>query len=143
MQYYHAYVLSKCMDDWTEYVISIAKELLGNSGLTSKETLEEFNDIGNYCRGTSHNPLGNDRLNTNPKFLFKHDIIKWLADKSNVLKISECKLKTPIEMSFNLTKEQFKIVQDTSNMYGDSLIGRTKTLKMVSQQSLWRNPLTQ
>ncbi len=143
MQYYHAYVLSKCMDDWTEYVINIAKELLENSGLTSKETLEEFNDVGNYCRGTSHNPLGNDRMNTNPKFLFKYDITKWLSDKSNILKISECKLNAPIEMSFNLTDEQFKIVQDTSDMYGDSLIGRTKTLKMVSQQSLWRNPLTQ
>ncbi|QLH02214.1 radical SAM protein [Nitrosopumilus cobalaminigenes] len=142
MQYYHAYVLSKCMDDWTEYVISIAKELLENSGSSSQEISEEFNDVANYCRGTSHNPLGNDRMNTNPKFSFKHDITKWLADKSNTLKISECKLKAPIEMSFNLTKEQFKIVQDTSEMYGDSLIGRTKTLKMVSQQSLWRNPST-
>ena len=143
MQYYHAYVLSKCMDDWTEYVIIIARELLENSGLVSKETLEEFNDVANYCRGTSHNPLGNDRMNTIPKFLFKYDITKWLSDKSNVLKISECKLNIPIEISFNLTEEQFKIVQDTADMYGNSLIGRTKTLKMVSQQSLWRNPFTQ
>ena len=39
-----------------------------------------------------------------------------------------------------LTDEQYKIIQDTLDMYGESLVEKTKVLKMISQHHLWRHP---
>ena len=140
-QYYQAMVLTECMDIWTEYALQISKDLLVENGTFSKEIKNEFSAICDYCRGACFNPLGTDRMKTNPEFLFAYDITKWLSDESDNLFLKDCKLSSPHKMIFRLTDEQFKIIQDTLEMYSNTIIGKTKVLKMVSQQTLWRTPL--
>ncbi len=96
------------MDEWTEYALSTANDLL-QKGVTWNEEIErQFHDVGNYCRGRCHNPLGKDRMQTNPEFTFYYDIIKWLSDNSDNMLLDECKLPEPVKTVFKLTDEQYK-----------------------------------
>ena len=139
--YHHkAVVISEYMDDWTEYVIESARILIKNSNNYNDELENQFESVANYCRGLSHNVLGQDRLDTNPQYEFEYDIPSWLSPKTN-LKLNNFKLDAKLKISFQLDDEQFKMVQDNIDIYGHSRIGKSKTLKMLPNQKLWRHPL--
>ena len=140
IQYYHALVLAQYTDEWTEYTLNIAYNLLKEKGNLNEYLEEQFNDITNYCFGLSKNPLDKDRMLTIPEFELQYDITKWLASKTN-LSLSSFKLSAPCKVMFLITEKQYKIVQDTLNMYSDNLVGRTKALKSISIHNLWRTPV--
>ena len=143
IKYHGAAVLSECMDEWTEYALSIANDLLWKNVTWNEEIEKQFHDVGNYCRGRCHNPLGKDRMQTNPEFTFYYDIIKWLTDNSDNMLLDECKLPEPVKTVFSLTNEQYKFINDTLDLYGDNLIGKTKARLLESTQTIWRKPITQ
>jgi radical SAM superfamily enzyme YgiQ (UPF0313 family) len=138
--HYLAVVVSEGMDDWTEHVIQTTSNLIKKLTGFNEELESEFKSVTNFSRGLSHNVLGQDRLKTNPEYYFKYDIPKWLSPK-NTKKLNELKLDSKTKVSFALDNEQYKIVQDNIDVYGDSDIGRSKTLKMTPNQKLWRKPL--
>ena len=138
--HYKAVVISEYMDDWTEHVIEAARILIKNSNNYNDELENQFESVANYCRGLSHNVLGQDRLDTNPHYEFEYDIPSWLSPKTN-LKLNNFKLDAKLKISFQLDDEQFKMVQDNIDIYGHSRIGKSKTLKMLPNQKLWRHPL--
>ena len=138
--HYKAVVISEYMDDWTEHVIEAARILIKNSNNYNDELENQFESVANYCRGLSHNVLGQDRLDTNPQYEFEYDIPSWLSPKTN-LKLNNFKLDAKLKISFQLDDEQFKMVQDNIDIYGHSRIGKSKTLKMLPNQKLWRHPL--
>ena len=143
IKYHGAAVLSECMDEWTEYALSIANDLLRKDVTWNEEIEKQFHDVGNYCRGRCHNPLGKDRMQTNPEFTFYYDIIKWLSDNSDNMLLDECKLPEPVKTVFSLTNEQYKFINDTLDLYGDNLIGKTKARLLESTQTIWRKPTIQ
>ena len=118
--------------------LNIAKNILVESKEYDSGTEIEFSQIANYCHGVSHNTMGIDRMSTNPKFEFSYDIIKWLDGS---MPLSEFKLEKPLEISFNLTDEQYKSVQDTVDMFGNTKVGRSKAMRMIAVESLWRRPI--
>lgn len=138
IRFHHTMILSECMDDWTEYVLQIAHELLEKNGKINTEILTQFNDISNYCRGKSHNPLGDDRMNTNPEFTFNYDIDKWLDEILDVEMLEKYRLSESKKMIFKLTDEQFKIIEDNIQLFGHTTVGYTKALKMVPERMFWR-----
>ena len=138
--HYKAVVISEYMDDWTEHVIEAARILIKNSNNYNDEFENQFESVANYCKGLSHNVLGQDRLDTNPQYEFEYDIPSWLSSKTN-LKLNNFKLDAKLKISFQLDDEQFKMVQDNIDIYGHSRIGKSKTLKMLPNQKLWRHPL--
>jgi len=143
IKYHGVAVLSECMDEWTEYALSIANDLLRKNVTWNEEIEKQFHDVGNYCRGRCHNPLGKDRMQTNPEFTFYYDIVKWLSDNSDNMLLDECKLPEPVKTVFRLTNEQYKFINDTLALYGDNLIGKTKARLLESTQTVWRKPITQ
>lgn len=140
MQYHHAEVLLTCMEDWTDYVLKIAYQILDEHNKLDNNTKEEFETIHNYCKGCSHNPLGDDRMHTTSEYNLNYNIIGWLTDKSDNTLLSDYRLKKSKKYKFILTVDDFKVIDDTRKMYGNSLVGWTKTLKMIPQQILWRKP---
>jgi len=138
--HYKAVVISEYMDDWTEHVIESAHTVIKNSNNYNDELENQFESVANYCKGLSHNVLGQDRLDTNPQYEFEYDIPSWLSPKTN-LKLNNFKLDAKLKISFQLDDEQFKMVQDNIDIYGHSRIGKSKTLKMLPNQKLWRHPL--
>jgi hypothetical protein len=138
--HYLAIVISEAMDDWTEYVIETAHNLIKDLHNYNEELENEFQSVSNYSCGLAHNVLGTDRLDTNPEYYFDYDVSKWLSPKNNQ-KLSALKLDKKLKISFRLDDEQFKIVQDNIDVYGHSNIGKSKTLKMTPNQKLWRKPI--
>ena len=138
--HYKAVVISESMDHWTEHVINSAKLLLEKTNVYDDKLKNQFESVANYCRGLSHNVLGQDRLDTNPTYDFEYDIPSWLTPKNNK-KLDNFKLDSKIKISFELDDDQFKMVQDNIDVYGHSRIGKSKTLKMLPNQKLWRRPL--
>jgi hypothetical protein len=117
--------------------------LIKNSNNYNDELENKFEDIANYCRGLSFNVFGQERLDTNPEYEFGYDIPSWLSPK-NDLKLNNFKLATKLKISFQLDNEQYKVVQDSIDIYGHSRVGKSKTLKMLFSdggQKLWRRPL--
>ncbi len=138
--HYKAVVISEIMDDWTEHVINSAHSLIKNIENYNSDLESQFKSVANYCRGLSHNVLGIDRKDTNPEFEFEFNIPLWLAPK-NDSKLSNFKLNSKLLITFQLDEDQFKMVQDNIDVYGHSRIGKSKTLKMLPNQKLWRRPL--
>jgi len=138
IRYHHAVTLVKCMDEWTEYVLTIAKQLLQNENKLEK-VKNKFEEIGNFCRGTTYNPLGKDRQNTNPEYTFQYDIRKWMEENSDELKLEEFLFQEPVKGIFRFSDEKFKVVKDSLNLYGNTFSGFYKGLKMVPQYVLCRD----
>lgn len=139
IQYHHALVTVDYMDYWTEFTIEIADELIKQS-LSNYEGLEEqTNDIYNFCRGLCHNTMSEDSLSTNPQYIFKYDIKNWLKDENKPL--TKFRFEKPTNVKFELTEEQFRIIQDQINIRGKTSHGRAMALKRVHVSTIWRRPL--
>ena len=78
-------------------------------------------------------------MKTNPKYSFTYDVTQWLKDLSDT-KLELFEMEKSKELIFIYTKEQNKIIQDDIDFNGDTLIGKTKALKAIPFQMLWRKP---
>ena len=140
MYNYLAEVTAESMDDWAGYILEIAYDFINASEKKDITWKAKFQDVSNFCRGTAHNTLGKDRMQTNPSFEFKYDVMKWLEETHDT-NLDNFLLKYPYRISFELTEKQFKSVQDTLNAYGDTMVGKSKALRMISSTNLWRHPV--
>ena len=97
-----------------------------------------FRDIINYCTGLGHNTLGDDRMSTNPEFLFDYDIESWLDDKNNKT-LSRFKLDKKRTISFQFSSNGSKVIQDELDRQNiNSGIGQA--LKNIQLQTQFRKP---
>jgi radical SAM superfamily enzyme YgiQ (UPF0313 family) len=139
VRYYVAVVMATCMDEWTDYVLAVAHELLQENNKFDEELEIQFRDVANFCRGKGHNPLGKNRMETNPEFIFNYDIPKWLDDNYDKLSLDECVLRNNTKGIFKLSDEKFKVVEDNLNLFGTTFNGYYKGLKMLPQHVLYRD----
>ena len=79
-------------------------------------------------------------METNPEFEFEYDIIGWLKNIEEE-PLEKFKLINSQNISFELTQKQFQTVQDTLKAYGDTIVGKSKALRMISSTNLWRKPI--
>lgn len=140
IQFHHALVVSKYAKDWTQYILDIAYELLQEKMQINDELNNQFKNISNYCYGLCHNLMGNDRMTTNPVYTFDYNVIRWLTDKDE-LPLIKFKLDSKITLSFRLTEEQYKIVQDKLEIFGNTFVGMGQVIKRIPRKMLWRNPV--
>ena len=77
---------------------------------------------------------------TNPEFDFNYNVIEWIKSV-NELSLDNFLLPDPIKISFQLSDEQFTAVQKSLEMYGETIVGKSKALRMISSTNLWRRPV--
>ncbi|MDC0170124.1 radical SAM protein, partial [Candidatus Nitrosopelagicus sp.] len=135
--YYHALVISNHMSDWIEFVIDAATKMLSQETKNNIQILEQFNSVSTYCRGIGHNVLGDDRMKTEPEFLFKYDIIEWLASGTSS-SLSNFKNFKNLKLKFKLSDEQYSLVEDNFSVFGKSVSGKSQVIKVVPESKLWR-----
>ena len=85
-----------------------------------------------------HNTLGDDRMLTNPEFLFDYDIENWLTDKNNKT-LNQFKLDKKRTISFQFSKSESKVIQDELDRQNTD-IGRSQALKRLPMQIQFRKP---
>ena len=138
MQYHNALVRYSCMDEWTQFAGNIVFGLLKRKKIISYELENQLKNIINYCIGLGHNTLGDDRMSTNPEFLFDYDIENWLTDKNNKT-LSKFKLDKKRTVSFQFSNNDSKMIQDELDRQNtDSGIGQA--LKNIHLQTQFRKP---
>ncbi len=141
MRHYNAKVVAEMMDDWTEHILKIGHNLLQKNNLLINETKKQFQSISEYCRGLSHNPLGRDRMNTNPEFSFEYDIVSWINSLDEE-PLEKFKYDSAKKFIFTLTNEQFKLIEDKLQVFGDTTEGKSQVIKRLGEGLLlWRNPI--
>jgi len=142
VQYHHAIVTVEHMDDWTKYILQIAHDLLIENKSLNGEVEKQFNEISNYCKGISFNPLAENRMSTNPEFMFDYDIPQWVEDLTDS-KLENFKFSIPTKIVFKLTEKQFNEVQDEFKLFGDNPTGQAQVVKSCYGNNLriWRYPI--
>jgi tRNA A37 methylthiotransferase MiaB len=138
IQFHHAMVMSKYFEEWTENVILVAENLI-KSKINFDEILEvKFQNIANYCRGLTFNILGKDRKNVKAEYEFGYNISKWL--KNSKLELNDVKFQHPTKIKFEISDEQYKIVQNEIDRYGESFTGISKATRHLQFQFFLRKP---
>jgi hypothetical protein len=61
-------------------------------------------------------------------------------DGTHGMKLTNFKFNHPKKILFTYTKDQNKVINDNLDFYGNNLIGKTKALKSIPFQQLWRRP---
>ena len=79
-------------------------------------------------------------MKTNPSYQFKFNLRKWVNDP-NETPLSNFKLSLPSKLEFRITEEQFKVVEDKIDIFGNSTIGMAQVIKRIPRKMLWRNPV--
>ena len=139
--YYHALSISEYTSYWTEFVLQISEMMINQGKKISKDVNQQFQSVANYCRGLGYNILGKDRMQTEPKFFLDYDITAWInAGKSSSL--SNFKNKKREEVVFQLTDEQFNLVEDNLGIFGNTPAGRSQVIKVIPESKWWRRAVT-
>jgi radical SAM superfamily enzyme YgiQ (UPF0313 family) len=138
--YYHALVISEQISDWTEFVLQISETMLNQDEKISKEVEQQFFSVSNYSRGLGYNILGKDRMQTEPKFFLDYNIMAWMNTGISS-SLSNFKNKKRKQVVFQLTDEQFNLVEDNLGVFGNTLAGRSQVIKVVPESKWWRKPL--
>ncbi len=144
MYYYTGQLLSENFEEWVEYVNMIAHELLKETKNFDDMLEKQFLEVNSFCKGMSHNILGNDSLTDNPEYDFEYDIINWLKDTNNS-SLRNFKLSTLSRINFCLSDEQFEQIQNNLNSYGKIISSWAPERKgggfVEVIKNLWRNPI--
>jgi len=138
--YYHALVISEHISDWTEFVLQISDNLLNQDKKISKDVNQQFCSVSNYCRGLGYNVLGKDRMQTKLKFFYDYDIMVWINTGISS-SLSNFKNKKRKQITFQLTDEQFNLVEDNLDVFGNTPTGRSQVIKVIPESKLWRRPV--
>ena len=138
MQYHNALVRHSCMDEWTQFAGNIVFGLLKRKKIISYELENQLKNIINYCTGLGHNTLGNDRMSTNPEFLFDYDIESWLADKNNKT-LNQLKLDKKRTVSFQFSRNDSELIQNEVERQNINS-GMGQALKNIPLQKQFRKP---
>ena len=138
--YYHALVISNYLSDWIEFVLQISENILNQNNKISERVNQQFCSVSDYCRGLGYNILGKDRMETEPKFIFHYDIMAWMNSgiSSSLSNFKNIKRK---KIGFKLTDEQFNLVEDNLEIFGNTAAGRSQVIKVVPESKWWRKPV--
>ena len=136
--YYHALSISEHISDWTEFILQISEMMLNQDEKVSKDVYQQFFSVSNYCRGLGYNVLGKDRMQTEPRFFLDYNIMAWMNTDSS---LSNFKNKKRSEVVFQLTDEQFNLVEDNLGIFGNTPAGRSQVIKVIPESKWWRKPL--
>jgi radical SAM superfamily enzyme YgiQ (UPF0313 family) len=144
MYHYQTMVMVNYMSEWTKYIFTSLKELLSEQSKFDEVLSKQFHDVANYSLGISFNPLGRNRMSTNPKYKFYYDINKWLHNKNKKEPLTNFKSPSKIEIEFRHTKDQYNVIQDQLNRFDDNIVSISTALFATTQipsHYLWRKPI--
>ena len=137
-RFYHALIIANYMHEWTEYIITLAKTLL-KENISNRHTLDQYDEISNYCRGLTYNMLNlNSNLN-NCTFIFNYDIKNWYDDDKNDV-IDKFKFTQVKNIIFKYTDDEIKSFKNNMDIYGTSINGLAQVLKRTPNYSICRHP---
>ena len=75
-------------------------------------------------------------MSNNPEFIFDYDVLKWI-DSEN-LPLNAFRFNHKSKIIFKYSPEQYKIIQDNLEIFGNNKIGRSQVVKVTKDEFLYR-----
>ena len=122
LNYFGGVVTTEHMEEWTDFAIDVARGLLREQGLTDA-AFHQFEDVANYCRGITYNVMRDDRMQKGLEIEFHFDVEAWLEDDTRQT-LDRFELHAPRRVSFQLTGDQVKLLDDLFALHGNTVAGR-------------------
>ncbi len=141
MQFFYAKVVTKFSNELTEFVIDSIKKLLIENENFSELRKIEFENIANYCRGLTSNPLGLDEKTGMKKYSFQLDVKRWYENDEGIF-IDKFRFEDREEMMFCYSKEEEELFENFMNVYGTTPNGMSQVLKRIPKKNLWRHAVS-
>jgi len=141
MQFFYAKVVTKFSNELTEFVIDSIKKLLIETENFSELRKMEFDNIANYCRGLTSNPLELDEKIGMKKYSFQFDVKRWYENDEG-MSIDKFRLEGREEMMFCYSEEELELFENFMNVYGTTPNGMSQVLKRIPKKNLWRHAVS-
>jgi radical SAM superfamily enzyme YgiQ (UPF0313 family) len=144
VSYYHQTLVTvNYMSEWTDFIFGAVKQVLSQKNNFDDVLNSQFQDLFNYSRGLCFNPVGTDRMSTNPKYEFDYDFPQWLDGNEANLPLSRFKLSQKEEIEFRYDQDQYNVIQDMVERFGDDVVSASKSLfekNVFPSHYFWRKP---
>jgi len=137
IQTYSSRALAHCTSDFAEYAFRQAYVVFQKNG-ADEETIAQLTEVEKFCRSITQNLFGDDRMETVPQAQIEFDIRGWMADV-DFRPLTDFKWDEAKTVKFELSDEQFRLVEDGLDRYGHHDLGRGKLLVRLNPDALWRN----
>lgn len=145
--YHHlTLVMINYTSEWTTFVFATLKTLLNEKKIFSEVLSNQFNEVLNYSLGVSFNPLGKNRMSTNPKYEFYYDMIEWLNISNSNLPLSRFRLDSKAEIEFRYSEDQYNFIQDQLERFDHNIVAASKALfatTSIPAHYFWRKPFVE
>ena len=133
LQKFVAVSLIEATDGWTEYLFSIATEVLkGKPG----DIQQALDCIQKYCKARVSKIFSVDRCNSNTTVL-THNIDGWMADPEQ-RPLTDHIYGAPQFRTFRISNEQLSLTEDYLKRFGASHQGIGKALTKMNIVHIWR-----
>jgi len=141
MQFFYAKVVTKFSNELTEFVIDSIKKLLIENQNFSELRKMEFENIANYCRGLTSNPLELDEKTGMKRYSFEFDVKRWYENDEGI-SIDKFRFEDRKEMMFCYSEEELELFENFMNIYGTTPNGMSQVLKRIPKKNLWRHAVS-
>ena len=136
LQKYVAAFLMEASDDWLRYSFNVAKGIVRKQ-LDDDESLRKLKNIERYSGARTRNIFGENRLDVIPVISLEYDVQAWIADE-NSRTIDEFRFQEPQTVRFLFTRDQYSLMEDYIQRFGNTHQGIGKILTKMNINSVWR-----
>jgi len=136
LQKYVAAFLMEASDDWLRYSFNVAKDIV-EKRLGDDESLRKLENIERYSGARTRNIFAENRLDVIPKIILDYDVEAWIVDENSKL-IDEFQFQEPQMVRFMFTREQYSLMEDYIQRFGNTHQGIGKILTKMNINSVWR-----
>ncbi len=140
IQTYSSRALAHCISDFAEYAFRQAYKVFKKAG-ADEEVVSLLGEVEKFCRARTQNLFGADRMETVPQAEIGYDIRTWMSDV-DFRPLPKFKWDEAKTLRFELSEEQYRLVEDGLDRYGHHDLGRGKLLVRLNPDALWRNAVT-
>jgi len=138
IQTYRALCYTECLKEFSQIFYNCAKEILHKKNKNKKLDILMSEAIL-YSKGLIWNILGTNRLDVTPIAKLNFDFKKWVSDPDEK-ELMNYSFKAASEVTFSLSQEQYKLVEDSLDRFGRTSLGIGKALLRLNYNVLWRSP---
>ena len=136
LQKYVAAFLMEASDDWLRYSFTVAKDIV-REHLNDDQSLRKLENIERHSGARTRNIFTENRLNVIPTISLEYDVEAWVLDE-NSKPLDEFQFQKSRRVKFLFTREQYALMEDYFQRFGNTHQGIGKILTKMNINSVWR-----
>ena len=136
LQKYVSSFLMEASDEWLRYTFTVAKDIVSEQ-LGDNQSLYRLENIERYSGARTRNIFGANRLDVVPEDFLEYDVEAWVLDEK-AKSLSEFRFEKPERVRFLFTQDQYRLLEDYIERFGNDHQGIGKILTKMNINSVWR-----